>query len=189
MRKGYTLLPLVLLFGLISACSTKAWRDRPIHWAEKNTQSSLRNFYQVDTMVYRSEKPDADAFRFFEKFPMGSVLDLRQQHKDKKVAGETSLMLFSVPMKSATLTDTQMIEALRIIHEAPKPIVVHCAYGSDRTGVTMAMYRIVFQNWTKEEAINEMKHGGFHFHLFHENLVDFIQNADIELYRKSILKK
>lgn len=183
--KGAGIFCLIFL-SAVSGCSTKAWVDRPAYWAEKQNQTPLNNFYKVSDSVYRSEKPSREAFQFFEQQKIASVLDLRQKHKDVKLAEGTGLKLFSVPMKSATLTDREIITAMQLIKKAPKPIVVHCAYGSDRTGVTIAMYRIIFQDWTKEEAINEMQHGGFHFHLFHDNLVRYINGADIEQLRSAI---
>jgi hypothetical protein len=41
------------------------------------------------------------------------------------------------------------------------------------------MYRIVVCGWTKPEAIEEMRRGGYHFSPVWKNLVAFIENADI----------
>ncbi len=121
---------------------------------------------------------------------MASVLDLRRQHKDLIAVEGSSYngKLYSVPMKASKMSDKDIIEALRILKTAPKPIVVHCAHGSDRTGVTIAMYRIIFQNWNKDEAIEEMKRGGYNYHWFYPGLITYIQNADINHIREKVLK-
>lgn len=36
-------------------------------------------------------------------------------------------------------------------------VLVHCMYGRDRTGATIGTYRIVYEDWTADEAWDEMK--------------------------------
>lgn len=78
------------------------------------------------------------------------------------------------------------MEALRVIRDRKGPILIHCLHGSDRTGGVLAMYRIVFQQYTKEEAIEEMKNGGFGFHKVYRNIVRMIRKADIEQMRQEL---
>ena len=40
---------------------------------------------------------------------------------------------------------------------AKRPVFVHCKHGADRTGTMVAFYRILFEGWSKDEAIREMK--------------------------------
>lgn len=42
-----------------------------------------------------------------------------------------------------------------------------------------AMYRIAVCGWTKREAIDEMTHGGFGFSPTWQNLIRFIERADL----------
>ena len=51
-------------------------------------------------------------------------------------------------------------EVLAIIQEAPKPVLISCRAGVDRTGVIAAAYRILVDGKSQEEAIKEMD--GFH---------------------------
>ncbi len=44
-------------------------------------------------------------------------------------------------------------------------VLLHCYHGSDRTGASVAMYRIIFQNWSTTDALAEMKHGGYGFRI------------------------
>ena len=68
--------------------------------------------------------------------------------------------------QSSFHNEEQLIEALRIIKNRKAPIVIHCHHGSDRTGAVCALYRVVFQNVSKEDAIHEMTEGGFGFLVF-----------------------
>lgn len=48
-------------------------------------------------------------------------------------------------------------EIIKAIKQSLKPILIHCWLDSDRTGVGVAMYRLVFQNWLKSQTINETR--------------------------------
>jgi len=41
------------------------------------------------------------------------------------------------------------------------PVLVHCRAGLHRTGVVVALYRIEYQGWSKDQAIAELKANGF----------------------------
>jgi protein tyrosine/serine phosphatase len=41
------------------------------------------------------------------------------------------------------------------------PILIHCRAGLHRTGIMTAIYRMEYQGWSREEAIDEMKENGF----------------------------
>lgn len=56
---------------------------------------------------------------------------------------------------------------MQAIQEAQKnqhKVLIHCYHGSDRTGASIAMYHIIFENWSTEDVPSEMKHGGYGFH-------------------------
>jgi len=42
------------------------------------------------------------------------------------------------------------------------PMLVHCTHGQDRTGLIVAMFRVVKQAWSTEAARNEALENGFH---------------------------
>lgn len=56
------------------------------------------------------------------------------------------------------------IRALSLIHEGLKndrKILVHCTAGSQRTGGVIAMYRVLFEGASLEDAVEEMKRHGW----------------------------
>lgn len=141
---------------------------------------NLDNLYRVSDSVYRSEQPTARDFRELERAGIKSILNLRYLHKDSDVISKTSLKFYHVPMVALYMEQNRFIEALRIIKNSPKPILIHCQHGSDRTGAVIALYRIIFQKWSKEAAINELKYGGYGHHLIFFNIPNFIKNIDIK---------
>jgi protein tyrosine/serine phosphatase len=92
-------------------------------------------------------------------------------------------------MEADEITTDDLVEALRIFREADKPVLVHCMHGSDRTGSFVAAYRIVFQNWTREAALDEFRHGGFGYHeKWFPNLIELLGTLDEEDLRERVLE-
>jgi protein tyrosine/serine phosphatase len=148
--------------------------------------SGLDNLYQIDEGVYRSEQPGRKDFEALEAFGIRETLNLRRFHSDDDEAKGTTIRLHRVRTHAHTICERQVVEALRIIRDRRGPILVHCLHGSDRTGAVVAMYRIVFQDYTKDEAIEEMTAGGFGFHRIYGNIVRMVKNADVERIKKEV---
>jgi protein tyrosine/serine phosphatase len=142
--------------------------------------SKLDNLYRIDKDVYRSEQPDGKDFEALEAFGIKEVLNLRRFHSDDDEAKGTTIRLHRLKTHAHAISEQQVVEALNIINNRQGPILIHCRHGSDRTGAVLAMYRIVFQNYTKEQAIEEMTEGGFGFHKIYGNIVRMVRNADVE---------
>ena len=59
----------------------------------------------------------------------------------------------------------------------PVLVLVHCQHGADRTGTMCALYRILRQDWKVEDAITEMKDGGYGYHSIWFHLPRFIRKT------------
>lgn len=55
--------------------------------------------------------------------------------------------------------------AMELCDEANWPVLVHCLHGQDRTGLIVAMFRVLKQGWPIEQARGEMLAMGFHVEL------------------------
>jgi tyrosine-protein phosphatase SIW14 len=170
----------------IPSCRILNRKDRNTKWATAVKNPRLSNFYQVSDSLYRSAQPGREDFNEITAYGIKSVLNLRHDRSDSLSAGVNRLKIYRVPVITASFSDAEMIEALRIIRNAPKPLLVHCRHGADRTGTVMALYRIIFQNWSKEEAIAEMKKGGYRFHRRYKNIPAYISGVDTTRLRKMI---
>ncbi len=181
------ILLLILLFpGLASADV----RVRPNDWAQPMLGIELENFYRLSDEVYRSRQPDDHAMAALEGMGIRSILNLRQFHSDKDDARDTQLKLYHVPVNAGKIDDQFVVAALRVIAEAEKPILIHCWHGSDRTGVVAAMYRMVFQGWSPELAIDEFEHGGYGYHAnFYPNIKEYLQTVDVALIKQRIFPR
>ncbi len=171
--------------GLTSAASAAA-AQRPETWATPVSSVHLRNFYKIDDKVYRSAQPDRKGFQELKALGVRNVLSFRDYHSDDD-GKDSGLNLYRVKMEAGDITTAKVVEALRIIRNSEGPVLIHCWHGSDRTGLVSAMYRMVFQGWSKDEAIDELMHGGYGYHALYKNIPEFIRRADIEDIRKQVL--
>ena len=167
-----------------------AREPRPETWAQPVELKHSRNFFRVSGDVYRSAQPDEDGMRACEQFGIRTVVNLRARHSDTDEARGTNLVLVHIPTKTrAVSSDETVIAALRAIRNAEKPVLVHCMHGADRTGLVIAMYRIIEQDWTREEALDELRNGGFGFHSIWKHIPEYLENLDdarIERIRTSL---
>ena len=177
---------LSLLLGVIFSISIFSQNLK----VEKITlpDSELTNLYKIDSGVYRSEQPSHEDFKALEKYGIGEVLNLRNRHSDDDEAKGTSIKLHRVKTKAHSISEKQLIQALRIIKNRKAPVVFHCHHGSDRTGAVCAFYRIIFQNVSKEDAIHEMTEGGYGFHRIYKNIIRRIKEANVEQIRKEVME-
>ena len=58
--------------------------------------------------------------------------------------------------------DKTFAKFLALLRENPhKKVFVHCRYGDDRTGMMVAAYRMAVENWSADEAWEEMQVFGY----------------------------
>lgn len=144
------------------------------------------NFYRISADLYRAGQPSAEAMRIYEKYGIKTVINLRSFHSDKDEVEGTGLVLKEIPVLTWNLEVREVAEVLQSIRSAEKPVLIHCQHGSDRTGLMVAMYRIVEQGWDKEAAILEMTQGGFGFHGVWAHIPEFIRAIDAEAIKAAL---
>ena len=160
---------------------------RPIEWATPVRSQHLKNFYRLDEKVYRSAQPDRKGFQELKAFGIMNVLSFRDYHADDKDAKGLGLTLHRVKMEAGEIKDEQVAGALRILKSAKGPVLIHCWHGSDRTGLVSALYRILYQNWSKNEAIDELMKGGYGYHSLYRNIPEYIRKVNVEELRKRVV--
>lgn len=185
MPTSLRLIVIALCFFLLSACSTEP-KVRPTAWAQKVEGQNIRALYKVDNHLYRSGLPSSTGMQYAQKIGIRYVLNLHHFGNDDAEVRGTSLKVKQIRVKVTKMTYNEIVQSLRYIVKADRPVLVHCLTGADRTGVVVAAYRML-KGWTKEEAINEMVHGGYHFrrHLF-PNLIPLVEGIDIKRLKHDV---
>ncbi len=147
----------------------------------------MTNCYRIEPDLYRSAQPTRDGFRKLAGLGVKTVLDVAGGLGDTQIAQGTAVTLLHVPMSAFGLRDERVLQALRILADpANRPLVIHCRQGADRTGAIVALYRVVVQGWTKQDAIREMDRGGYHHSFLFGNLDRYVRTADIGALRKAL---
>ena len=156
--------------------------ERPLTWAQPLPDSQIGNFYKVTNDIYRGDRPTVNDLKDLQARGIKTILDLEAFYTDRYVIAEsqTHFKFLHVRMNPWNIENEDIVTALKILTDKNNyPIYVHCQHGSDRTGVVIAMYRIIIQDWTKDDAIAEMKGGGYGFHLIWKNIPEYIQKVDV----------
>ena len=114
-----------------------------------------------------------------------TVINLRSFHSDRNEIGDLELGYEHLYMKVWHPEDHELVRFLRTVaDEEQTPAFVHCQHGADRTGTLCAVYRIIVQGWSKQEALKEMTEGGFGFHEVFQNLPAYIESLNVESTRE-----
>jgi tyrosine-protein phosphatase SIW14 len=182
--------PLLLLLALPAfAADTPAPRERPANWAAPVINSTLENCYRVSSELYRCEQPDAKDIPSLQALGIRSILNLRRWNTDPKALEQAGFTLLLQRMEADDLTLDDLVAGLRQIRAAPKPVLLHCWHGSDRTGSIVAAYRIVFQGWTPAAALDELRFGGYGYHeKTFPNIITLFETLDAAELRRRVLE-
>ena len=151
------------------------------NWAIKLDLPGLPNLYKVSNDLYRGAQPTAEGMKELEMLGIKTVVNLRYLHSDRDEMEDVNLAYEHIPMTTLDPDMDDIVRFLNIVTDSNStPVFVHCKHGADRTGVTTAIYRVIVQDWSREDAVEEMTKGGFGFHDIWDNLADYIRELDID---------
>jgi protein tyrosine/serine phosphatase len=138
-------------------------------------------------MLYRSEQPTALGMQNLEKLGIRTVINLRYFNNDDKEVRGTSLRTERTKILTWRVGDKHVIEVMRMLKQSENgPFLIHCQHGADRTGLMSAMYRMLEQNWSAEDALAELTDGGYGYHSMWRNIKRYVRSADVEKLRAAI---
>lgn len=184
--------PIIIFVASIqlTACMTTSSlpdHQRPQNWGA--VVDKQYNFYRISDSVFRSEQPSAEIIPELKKNNIDVVINLRSRNKDKTVLAGQNFQLVDVPINTWAIDREDLLTVMKTIQTAQQnnqKILLHCYHGSDRTGASVAMYRIIFENWPVNDALNEMKHGGYGFHPIWINIEKQFSPENIQWIRQQL---
>ena len=135
------------------------------------------NVHEVDAgQLYRSAqlKPKQLAY-YTRKYGIKSIINLRGANPDKKwwqleksFSEKMSILHYDIPMSACVLTSKEnLLTLLCLYKEAPRPILIHCQGGADRTGEAAALWKLEQQSCSKKEALEQLALRYGHFSCMH----------------------
>lgn len=160
---------------------------RPSEWAVAQMNPKLHNFFCVTPALYRCAQPDAAGMQAIAALGIVTVVNLRAFHHDRDELMGTNLLSEELSIKTWHIEDEDVIRVLRICCDpAKQPVLIHCQYGADRTGVMCCLYRVVVQDWDKKAAIREMTDGGYGFWPHWTNIIHYVEEVDVTRLKAAI---
>jgi protein tyrosine/serine phosphatase len=181
--------PLLLIILLMGSPALADVTNRPSQWAAPVHVPGAPNLYKISDNLYRSGEPTKQGMKNLETLGIRTVINLRSFYYGAHKIRGTGLLDEELSVKSWHIEDEDVIRVLKIIREKENgPFLIYCEYGADRSGVMSAMYRVVEQGWTKDEAIEEMVYGGYGFHPMWSNIIRYVKNVDVETIKRALVK-
>ncbi len=99
--------------------------------------------------AYRSAQPSAEDIRAYARdHGIATIINLRGANPgapwyDEEVNTANALGIGHIDFgisANRKLTSTQVTTLVRLLNQAPKPLLIHCLAGADRTGLASALY-------------------------------------------------
>ncbi len=187
MKRKHSLLFALLLAGIFMPAGGKTSEPDSAanRWATKIEASELRNAHKVCDELYRGGRLAPTGAAVLKGMGVKTVVSLRVRRSDWRSVGRTNLDYIQIPVVAERPTENEVVQFLRIATDKSRqPVYVYCNYGSDRTGMMCAVYRIVVCGWSKEEAIREMTQGSFGYHQQYWQVVSLVRNLDVERIKR-----
>jgi protein tyrosine phosphatase (PTP) superfamily phosphohydrolase (DUF442 family) len=149
--------------------------------AEKIDVPGISDFGKVNDFLYRGAQPRGDGVEELKKLGIDTIVDLRGElhgliENERQQAESLGIRFINLPGSGwATADDEQIAQFFSLIRERPRrKIFIHCWLGGDRSGMFIAAYRIAFEGWSPEQAIQEMR--SFHYlHFWHPNMARWVK--------------
>jgi tyrosine-protein phosphatase SIW14 len=125
--------------------------------------TGIPNAGEVTPTLFRGGQPDTTGFEALARMGINIVVDLRGSRKaESELVTKLGMRYVSIPWHCPFPKDDAMARFLILLRENPgRKVFVHCRLGDDRTGMTIAAYRMAEQGWTAMQAKQEMEAFGF----------------------------
>ena len=156
-------------------------------YGEKLKLSGLPNGGKINDALFRGAQPLAQGIKELKNLGVTTIVDLRGEDPDKiawerRQAESLGIRFVSIPVSDWSPPSNDQVAAfLALFRNQPKETVfVHCRFGDDRTGVFVATYRMAYQGWPAQQAMNEMYFFGFNG-FWHPSMKAFIRDFPARL--------
>ena len=158
-RKDVSFFPLLVVFLslFLASCATIEHM--------RYTYDPLNLHAVRDEVMYRSAQPTGDDLRMVaEAYGIKSIINLRGAQPGKDwydeelaVSQELGLEQVDIRMSAGRLPHREdLLSLLDAFNDLPRPILVHCKGGADRTGEAVAVFALDHLKWSKRRAAGQL---------------------------------
>jgi len=128
----------------------------------------IPNLHRVDSRIYRSGLLDSNNISTVKSYGIKSIISLKTNADEvmfeRLWALENGVQFINIPiqiMDYSEYTKNKFFDVYHMMRTMPPPVLVHCTYGSDRTGVAIGLWRIFENTWPLRSTLHEMDYYGF----------------------------
>jgi undecaprenyl-diphosphatase len=124
------------------------------------------NFHSITPgEAYRSAQLDKDELEYYiKKNNIKSILNLRGQNlntawytEETKVSRDHNVAHYDISLSAFREPSEEDVKKLiAIFKSAPRPILIHCEGGADRSGLVAAMWKVVVDKEPKSDAEKQL---------------------------------
>lgn len=161
-------------------------------YGEKLKLAGLPNGGRINVSLYRGAQPHPNGLTELKKMGITTIVDLRSEdpvrrESERQQAESLGIHFISIPVSGWTAPgNEQVAQFLSLFRDPKERVFVHCRFGDDRTGVFVATYRMAYEGWPAQQAINEMYFFGFNG-FWHPSMKSFIRDFPARLKTAPVL--
>ncbi len=137
------------------------------------------NFDQVAEGVYRSNHPNHERFEDYANMGIKTVLTLRgAMHQPQYLFEAESCAALGIELHQHQMaarrapTVDELLTLLEFFETLPRPFLMHCKSGADRTGLASALYLMIYEGKTWDEVSDQLSFKYIHIRKTKTGILD-----------------
>jgi protein tyrosine/serine phosphatase len=144
----------------------------------------IDNFARVNDSYFRGGQPVGDDYADLATLGVKTVINLigdaDLDEMEQSSVEQHGMRYVRIPMSTRKAPTAEQLETfLSIVNDAQsQPVYVHCVGGKHRTGVMTAVYRMIKDGISGDEAFNEMKRFKYGPDFLHPEFKRFVYEFD-----------
>jgi len=168
------------------AARRRAWLD--FHFLDHGALRVLwRNLEEIAPGVWRSNQPSPGQLARLRARGVRAVLNLRgakpfaYYHLEREACARLGLTFVNLPLAAGRpVPAATLLELHEVFRRLPRPFLMHCKSGADRTGIAAALYLLMIEEAPVEVARRALHWRFLHFRTGKAGVLDLFLDAFAE---------
>lgn len=134
------------------------------------------NFHEIDRgRFYRSAQLNQKEFNYYiQKYGIRTIISLRAPEPNETwykeelaVSRKNQVQHYDISMLAEEIPHrANLLKLLDLYKTVPRPILIHCQGGADRSGEAAAIYQMLYNHKSREEALEMLTIKYHHVEMF-----------------------
>jgi protein tyrosine phosphatase (PTP) superfamily phosphohydrolase (DUF442 family) len=162
-----------------TAARRRAWKG--LMWGDHGfLRVWWKNFHWISSEMARANQPSPKRIREYAALGFKTIINLRGESDaghyllEREACAAAGIKLITFQVRSRDMpSKEQVIGAERLFDEIAYPAIMHCKSGADRAGLMSALYVMLRQKKSAQEALAQLSRKYGHFRAGTTGLLDF----------------